>query len=358
MHCVIGRHTARWPLRKPTPDFDMSAIIASAICILPVLIPMLLLIRQATLQEKFLQYVRTAPVPPLTQLPALKDFKKAHADSSKRIQRLSDWSVGCIFAAFFLTCTFWRALPNGTFYAALGAGAVILFLSLRNSERKTGIDRAQARRPEFRRFVIVELIAALDKKVRRELRTVGSMDKPALILNLAPLEEVPGLKNGSKRGSGSDFEHNARAFIDHHAVGLAHQRALNDGSLQSGDTVLVLFKGVTNELKAYVTAVDQYSPAPAEDPAALGRVVIGDYTFCGGKIAHFDKTYFNRISCDNFAGAASSKNDFLTHGWVATLDCAATLLAVLYWLDDDERDAIAALVELARPLAATPAPAA
>jgi hypothetical protein len=166
------------------------------------------------------------------------------------------------------------------------------------------------------------------------------MEEPALIINLAAdnSADSPGV---ASTGSVVSVRSHV-SYVDQKAISIAHTRALNDRTLKPNDTILVLFKGATNELKAYIASVDNVSLAPADSSTELGRVVVGDYTFCGGKIAHFDK----------LGDAAKLKNDFLTHGWVATLDCAPTLLAVLYWLDDDQRDLITSLVELAKPLPA------
>jgi hypothetical protein len=178
---VVAPEEIKW-------TFDMSAIIASVICMLPVLIPMLLLIRQAKLQQSFLLYVRTAAIPPLNERAQLSAFKTNDKEARKRIQRCSDWSVGCVFLAFFLICTFWRALPDGSFFVALAGMSVSAFLALRNSDRKTNIANAVSGRPEFRRFVMIEQINGLEKKVRRVKRNAdwSEVDPDAFGPDYAP----------------------------------------------------------------------------------------------------------------------------------------------------------------------------
>lgn len=265
-------------------------------------------------------------VPQLQQTEALTAFQNKIDQYKSSLAGLSFIASACIVAAIFCALIILEAsfLTRLVFFLVV---AVFTFARIVSGERiKARLAHIFAQRPELQRFGTLTKLQELRQNSAGSISCPrGSMDKPALIL-----DDINFNFGAATRDS---LTHEQSAMLRS-----AHQAALSDTTLTTGEPALVIFKGKNKQVKAFVAACELVWPPEA---ASAGRVYISEYNFCGARIAHIDRVAFPQ---DNVK--ASLKNDFLTHGWIATKDRAHILLSLLTWLSDDDR---ALLYELINP---------
>lgn len=268
-------------------------------------------------------------VPQLQQTEALTAFQNKIEQYKNSLAGLGFCASACIVATIFCVLIILEGslLTHVIFFVVV---AIFTFARIVSGEHiKARLAHIFAQRPELQRFGTLTKLQELRENNNGAgslLCPRGSMDKPALILD--------GINfNFGAADSRESLTHDQSAMLR-----LAHQAALNDTTLTTGEPALVIFKGKNKQVKAFVAACELVWPPEGE---SAGRVYISEYNFSGARIAHIDRVAFPQDS-----ERASLKNDFLTHGWIATKDRAHILLSLLTWLSDDDR---ALLYELINP---------
>ncbi|GEM_PF-776933 len=276
----------------------------------------------------------SSPVPTLQQSNALTAFQNQINNYKKAIAGCGFLASCCIVATIFCLLIVLEASFTVRL-AIFGVVAIFTLARITTGDRiKQRLEGIFAERPELQRF---ETFAKLEKL---RLHTPyapsncprGSMDQPALILETNMAAAAP-------------LSH-AEAVM----LSKAHQDSLHDTTLSIGEPMLVIFKGKNKQVKAFVAACDLVWPTVEESSedgivtGTAGRVYISEYNFSGAKIGHIDRVAFPQDS-----EKASLKNDFLTHGWIATKDRAHILLSLLTWLSDDDRALLYELINPGRP---------
>jgi len=293
----------------------------------------LLLLLAASKNVRMLENHCACAVPPLGQADALSAFQSTIDYYRRTISFCAFWATTSIVACVFMLLIVLEA--DFSFRLAMfGVVAIVTWINIKSEVRTKGrLAEIFKKRPELARFKTLTELKKLQLESQNSLVCRrGSMDNPALILtesHSAMMRQLTDLEDKMLQS--------------------AHEQALNDETIISGEPLLVIFRGRDKRVKAFVAPCELVKP-PVDEISAdgisrrqIGRVHVSDYNFCGARIAHIDPM------ADPLERENSLKNDFLTHGWVATRDRAHILLTVLRWLSDDQRHLLYELINPGQP---------